>query len=207
MSGRSITRTCPRKFQTKPRLDFIHGIDTRRSLCLNHIKRALRRAWSGETNIRKNKKLVKKIKTTIAATVALAACMSAGLFAAGTDAAIAPNYHRTHVQGGSGTLATGWHGTGYDGGTGYFNPAHSDQYNPYPFYNIVGGESYGILYEYKLPDQNESPLNPQAALTRHALGAPRLKSVRDRMSTLSLRKKAARVIPARSTQNLTTAPD
>jgi opacity protein-like surface antigen len=145
---------------------------------------------------------MKKMKTTIAATVALAACVSAGLFAAGTDATIPPNHHKTNDQGAHGTLATGWYGPGYDGGTGYFNPARSDEYNPYPFYNIVGGESFDFLYEYHLPDQNESPLNPQAALTRHGVTAPRLKNVTDRMSSLSLKGKTARVVPTRSTQNL-----
>jgi opacity protein-like surface antigen len=147
---------------------------------------------------------MKKVKTTIAATVALAACVSAGLLAADTDATITANHSETNGQGGNGTLATGWYGTGYDGGTGYFNPARSDEYNPYPFYNIVGGESFGVFYEYNLPDQNESPLNPQAALTRHGVTAPHLKH---RMSSLNLRKKAAQVVPTRSTQNLPPAAD
>jgi opacity protein-like surface antigen len=147
---------------------------------------------------------MKKMKTTIAATVALAVCVSAGLLAASTDATITANHSETNGQGGNGTLTTGWYGTGYDGETGYFNPARSDEYNPYPFYNIVGGESFGILYEYNLPDQNESPLNPQAALTRHGVTAPHLKH---RMSSLNLRKKAAQVVPTRSTQNLPPAAD
>ena len=144
------------------------------------------------------------MKTTIAATVALAACVSAGLLAASTDATIPPNHSETNGQGGNGTLANGWYGTGYDGGTGYFNPARSDEYNPYPFYNIVGGESFDVFYEYNLPDQNESPLNPQAALTRHGVTAPHLKH---RMRSLNLRKKAAQVVPTRSTQNLPPAAD
>ena len=69
---------------------------------------------------------------------------------------------------GNGTLATGWYGPGWDGGYGYFNPVRTPEYNPYPYYNIVGGEPYGPLYEYDLPDQNESPFNPAVALTRHS---------------------------------------
>jgi len=144
------------------------------------------------------------MKTTIAATIALAAYVSAGLLAADMDATITANHSETNGQGGNGTLATGWYGTGYDGGTGYFNPVRSDEYNPYPFYNIVGGESFGVLYEYDLPDQNESPLNPQAALTRHGATAPRLKC---HMRSLNLRKKTAQVVPTRSTQNLPSAAD
>jgi len=121
---------------------------------------------------------MKKIKTTIAVTVLLAACVSIPLFAA----------------------STGWYGPGEDGGTGYFNPAVSGEYNPYPFYNIVGGESFGALYEYSLPDQNESPFNPQAALTRHGVNLPR-------MDGLSFKKKVVQVVPARSPQNLSPAAD
>jgi opacity protein-like surface antigen len=145
---------------------------------------------------------MKKMKTTIAATVVLAACVSAGLLAADTNATITPNppnLSETNGPVGNGTLANGWYGTGYDGATGYFNPARSDEYNPYPFYNIVGGESFDVLYEYNLPDQNESPLNSQAALTRHGVTAPRLKY---HMSSLNLRKKAAQAAPTRSPQNL-----
>ena len=144
------------------------------------------------------------MKSTIAATVALAACVSAGLLAADTNAAITPNLSETNGPGGNGTLANGWYGTGYDGATGYFNPARSDEYNPYPFYNIVGGESFDVLYEYNLPDQNESPLNPQAALTRHGVTAPRLKY---HMTSLNLRKKAAQTVPTRSPQNPPPAAD
>jgi len=78
-----------------------------------------------------------------------------------------------------------WYGPGWDGGFGYFDPDYDtgdfiggteiyDQYNPYPFFNIVGGQQYDIgfgniipLYEFNLPDQYESPYNPPAALTRH----------------------------------------
>ena len=147
------------------------------------------------------------MKTTIAATVVLAACVSAGLLAADTNATITPNppnLSETNGPGGNGTLANCWYGTGYDGATGYFNPARSDEYNPYPFYNIVGGESFDVLYEYNLPDQNESPLNPQAALTRHGVTAPRLKY---HMSSLNLRKKAAQTVPTRSPQNPPPAAD
>jgi hypothetical protein len=121
---------------------------------------------------------MKKVKTTIAAAVVLAACAGVPLFAA----------------------ATGWYGPGEDGGTGYFNPAVSGEYDPYPFYNIVGGESFGALYEYSLPNQNESPFNPQPALTRHGVSAPH-------MISLSLRKKAAQIAPARSLQKLPPAAD
>ena len=114
-------------------------------------------------------KKMKTTKTTIALTVVLAVCVGVPLFAA----------------------STGWYGPGEDGGTGYFNPAVSGEYNPYPFYNIVGGESFGALYEYSLPNQNESPFNPGAALTRHGVNAPRTGS-------FSLRKKSAQVAPVRS---------
>ena len=151
-------------------------------------------------------KLVKKIKTAIAAMVVLAVCASAGLFAADTNVTATPNIHKGIGSGGSGTWATGWYGPGHDGGTGYFNP-RSDQLNPYPYYNIVGGEAYGPLYQYDLPDQNESPLNPQAALTRHGVAGPRQNNVNDRMSSLSSRKKAARVVPVPEPQNQTPAPN
>jgi hypothetical protein len=61
----------------------------------------------------------------------------------------------------------GWYGPGWDGNWGYFNP-NFDQYNPYPFYNIVGGFSYDSDTTVNdLPYQFESPYNPAAALTRH----------------------------------------
>jgi hypothetical protein len=102
------------------------------------------------------------------------------------------------------TLYSGWYGPGYtgvigetdddgtqvaggtSGATGYFIPYY-DQFNPYPFYNIVGGEAYSgqplgkPYYSFDLPDsgnedegwdQNESPYNPQAALTTHGQNNP-----------------------------------
>jgi len=67
------------------------------------------------------------------------------------------------------SLSTGWYGPGWDGSFGYFNPEF-DQYNPYPFYNIVSGQSNDPnITDNDLPDQNESPYNPAAALTRHQL--------------------------------------
>jgi hypothetical protein len=66
------------------------------------------------------------------------------------------------------SLVTGWYGTGWDGGEGYFYPLW-DQYNPYPFYNVVGGEVYSDAYYDEMPNQYESPFNPQAALTRHGI--------------------------------------
>jgi hypothetical protein len=68
------------------------------------------------------------------------------------------NYHTTVI---------GWYGPGWDGLYGYFNP-YFDQYNPYPFYNIVGGFSFDTDFLiWDLPNQNESPFNPSTALTRH----------------------------------------
>jgi hypothetical protein len=61
-----------------------------------------------------------------------------------------------------------WYGPGSDDNYGYFNP-YIDQLNYYPYYNIVGGEAYDSLYINDLPYQNESPLNPAAALTRHTI--------------------------------------
>ena len=117
---------------------------------------------------------MKLMKTAIAATVMLAASINTGLLAADTNLVTTPAAQPAqpkisgHAIGQS--LSHGWYGPGYDGGTGYYNPAVSGEYNPYPFYNIVGGESFGALYEYNLPNQNESPYNPQMALTRHGLG-------------------------------------
>lgn len=92
-------------------------------------------------------------------------------------------------QGNYGTWVTGWFGPGgaseADGyktyyfsdyiygynhsgnfrDHGYFTPAE-DQFNPYPFPNVVGGEVYGTNGR-DLPYQNESPNNPQAGLTLH----------------------------------------
>jgi hypothetical protein len=81
------------------------------------------------------------------------------------------------------SLQTGWYGvgsaekTGVNGleDVGYFNPAQ-DEFNPYPFYNIVGGESFtdGPTFNTvgDLPFQYESPLNPGPALTRHGVVHP-----------------------------------
>src|ERR1039457_2162255 len=119
---------------------------------------------------------MKKMKTTMAAAVALAACVGTELFAAGTDA----NDHQTNAPVGARTLAAGRLGPGSGGGAGYFNPLWSAQYNPYPYYNIIAGEAYGGLYQFNLPDQFESPFNPSAALTRHRMTAPRLDNARNR---------------------------
>ncbi len=60
-------------------------------------------------------------------------------------------------------------------GGGYFDPEY-DQWNLYPYYNIVGGATYptgsGAQFTFALPDQNESPFNPAAALTQHQLSNP-----------------------------------
>jgi len=65
------------------------------------------------------------------------------------------------------TTVTGWYGPGWSGWHGYFDPYY-DQYNPYPYYNIVGGETYSFdTFSFDLPVQHESPYNPAAALTRH----------------------------------------
>jgi hypothetical protein len=110
-----------------------------------------------------------KIITTMALAVALAAGLGAVARAADTNAVVAASGHQSKAQPATGTWATGWYGPGYDGGSGYFNPSF-DEYNPYPYYNIVGGEAFGPMYEFHLPDQNESPLNPAAGLTRHGMG-------------------------------------
>ncbi len=57
---------------------------------------------------------------------------------------------------------------GDEEGFGYFDPS-VDQYNPYPYYNIVGGETYSTNYFRDLPDQYESPYNPGPALTNHKI--------------------------------------
>jgi len=95
-----------------------------------------------------------------------------GLLAADTKVPVAPPPPMILGLPTNQPLAHGWYGPGSDGGAGYFNPARSGAYNPYPYYNLVGGESYAALYEADLPDQNESPLNPPAALTRHVVAAP-----------------------------------
>jgi hypothetical protein len=152
---------------------------------------------------------MKKLKTALATIVVLAAGVGTGLLAADTDATKTPktpNDAKTTGQSSSGTLAAGWYGTGYDGNLGYFNPARSGQANPYPFYNIVGGETYGALYELNLPDQNESPLNPQAALTRHSVNTFQNNAVVLPIG-LSLRTNAARVAPTHNSQNPPAAAD
>jgi len=70
------------------------------------------------------------------------------------------------------TWVIGWFGPGWDGSFGYFNPDNDVdyQYNPFPHFNIVGGEVYNTdEFIYSLPYQFESPFNPPAALTRHQL--------------------------------------
>lgn len=68
------------------------------------------------------------------------------------------------------TWVTGWFGPGSGVDWGYFNPDY-DQFNPYPYYNICGGYAYEPEYYTPdgLPYQNETPVNPQAALTYHTL--------------------------------------
>jgi hypothetical protein len=56
--------------------------------------------------------------------------------------------------------------------TGYFSPG-SGEYDPYPYYNILGGAFYAPAYEFDLPNQFESPFNPGAALSRHGIRLPR----------------------------------
>ena len=137
---------------------------------------------------------MKIMKSAIAATVMLAACINTGLLAADTNPAATPATQPAqpktsgHAIGQS--LSHGWYGPGHDGGTGYYNPSVSGQYNPYPFYNIVAGESYGPMYGSDLPDQYESPYNPAAALTQHGLGAPSQLHLMN-----SLRKKATQAVP------------
>jgi hypothetical protein len=94
------------------------------------------------------------------------------------------------------THSTGWYGPGADGYAGYYDPAHDPDQNhptyfnfyptdPYPFYNIIAGYSYtGVAMvhgahpvvvptgTYAMPDQNESPFNPNAALTQHGILNP-----------------------------------
>jgi hypothetical protein len=70
-------------------------------------------------------------------------------------------------QGNYQTEFTGWYGPGWSGWHGYFDPYY-DEYNPYPYYNIVGGVTYNSnTTVFDLPTQHESPYNPAAALTRH----------------------------------------
>jgi hypothetical protein len=108
--------------------------------------------------------------TILAAVIAVALLADARSLAADTNN-VAPVKvkikAKTNTSSGGSTLAHGWYGPGWDGGYGYFNPALTPEYNPFPYFNIVGGETYGPLFENDLPNQNESPLNPPAALTRH----------------------------------------
>ena len=76
------------------------------------------------------------------------------------------------------TYEAGWFGPGYNGESGYFNPK-DDQFNPYPYPNVVGGVAYAPMYKMDLPCQNESPWNPQAALTEHSWFSPQLESILD----------------------------
>jgi hypothetical protein len=140
-----------------------------------------------------------KMMIAMAVTVALAFCLNGGLLAADTSPATALNHPKISGTSTNQTLKDGWYGPGWDGGFGYFNPARSGQYNPYPYYNIVGGAPYGPLYEPSLPDQNESPFNPPAALARHGLVMP---AQMQRTSSLSLRKKAARAVSSPGFQDV-----
>jgi hypothetical protein len=96
------------------------------------------------------------------------------------------NWPSDNGQGAYDTWATGWFGPGasmnyYNYGAsmsynyydiGYFNP-WNDQFNPYPYPNVVGGFEYGTDYGvWDLPYQNESPYNPGAALTMHGIVNP-----------------------------------
>jgi len=77
------------------------------------------------------------------------------------------NDSENNGQGDYGTLYDGWYGPGWSGWHGYFNPNY-DEYNPYPYYNIVDGVSFNTdSTDFDLPNQHESPYNPAAALTRH----------------------------------------
>jgi hypothetical protein len=55
---------------------------------------------------------------------------------------------------------------GTEEGFGYYNP-ENDQYDPYPYFNIVGGAEYSTNFSRTLPDQFESPYNPGPALANH----------------------------------------
>jgi hypothetical protein len=58
-----------------------------------------------------------------------------------------------------------------DSVSGYFNPFR-DEFNPYPYYNIISGVSVAPWYTPGLTDQEETPYNIGAALTTHALVNP-----------------------------------
>lgn len=167
------------------------AIDSQRDLCQNGAVRKVKPS--------QHKQPMKPLSTATAAMIALAAWLNVGLLAADSSAPVAPDHPAIVGPATNATLAHGWYGPGYDAGTGYFNPAVSSQYNPYPYYNIVGGESYAPLYQSDLPDQNESPLNPPAALSRHVVSGTRLN---DHRSGLSLTKKAAQAVPPRSSADV-----
>ena len=71
------------------------------------------------------------------------------------------------------SIATGWYGPGEGETHGYFNPRYH-QYNPYPYFDIVGGDTYASLFVQDLPRQHESPFNPSPALTKHMVNIPHL---------------------------------
>jgi hypothetical protein len=110
----------------------------------------------------------------ITAMVAVAAALTGGA-AAEAPGGVESSEARISTTNGPSGMSTGWYGVGSERGTGYFNPAVSGEYNPYPYYNIVGGESFAALFSYDLPDQNESPWNPPAALSRHRMTRSSLK--------------------------------
>ncbi len=112
------------------------------------------------------------MKRTIVATIALGVGFVLGSFAEDTNALANAHVQKATVLKRHVARAS-WYGTGTNVTFGYFNPARSGQYNPYPYYNIVGGAASGPLYKPGLPDQNESPFNPQAALARHRLPTAR----------------------------------
>ena len=171
------------------------AVDLHRDLCQNGLMRRVKPI--------QHKLHMKTVQTAAAAMVALSAWLNISLLAADTTATIAPDHPAIVGQATKATLAHGWYGPGYDARTGYFNPALSSQYNPYPYYNIVGGESFAPLFQEALPDQNESPLNPPAALSRHVVSGTRLN---DHRSGLSLTKKAAQAVPPRSSADVHSAP-
>ncbi len=105
----------------------------------------------------------RKLKKALAAALILAAGPNVALFAAdtGTTNQFKARIHINKISARVGPRVS------QPVGFGYFNPLVSRQYNPYPYYNIVGGLPYGPIYAFKLPDQNESPFNPPMALSRH----------------------------------------
>jgi len=145
----------------------------------------------GKNRTNQEKYGMNRLKTAIAAALVLAAGMGAGLFAADTNTPSALNLPKIAAPSATTTPAHGWYGPGYDSGTGYFDPAVSE-YDPYPYYNIVGGESYAPLYQDSLPDQKESPFNPPAGLTRHGINGF---GFGHRMNGLSIRAKTQQALP------------